>query len=485
MGLFDFLKQKNIPANQNTANSGAYYPAEAKAAAVANDLALAELIYKNYPPWLYSKKKPLIGAGIGASVAAEIARLITIEMKCSCGNNKGVDEIIQKHFMPNIRNEIEKGWALGGLIIKPYYSKVEFRSSENNVIIDATGKLRIKFIYPGDFLIRNYDLSGEILDVSFFTILQKGYDYFVLEERQTFDDTRRELKITNTAYKNSQFPARFKWNNLSQIINLTDVAEWKDILPEITFKGVNGTLVGYYKPAMANNTDIYSFYGACPLVRAAAAIRRADIVYNNLDWEIEKTAARLFADRRLLLGEPEIPPEFGEYFIKLLGAESKNLFEIFSPDIRDRSYLNVFNTHLRQIENIVGLAHGTLSLNETITRTATEIAFSRQRTYATAVDNQKSLEYCVRRLAYAVSVWLAPTARIQDDLELSFDFDDSIVNNPQEQLQGLLALQSAGNIHPAVTNQIYFNKPLEEAMKMWETAQLNEFQSASGTDDIE
>jgi len=235
-----------------------------------NNLALAESIYSNQPPWLAEESPPMKGSGLGALIAAKVARLVTIESKVSIDKSivfdeekrKILDSVLQKYLMENIRVEVEKGWALGGLILKPFYKEAEFELGPNNEIVKITGRLKIDFIYPSQFLINKYDNSGLISEIMFFTTIAQDSKYYTLVEKQGFDEKTSALKITNKLYKTFKKPTKYRWDDLgNDIVPLSTVEKWKNILPEMVFPNVQGTLVGFYKPAVANNVEVNSPYG--------------------------------------------------------------------------------------------------------------------------------------------------------------------------------------------------------------------------------
>ena len=120
-------------------------------------------------------------------------------------------------------------------------------------------------------------------------------------------------------------------------------------------------------------------------------------------------------------------------------------FKEWTPTLREANILNGLDAILKRIEFTCGLAYGTLSNPETVAKTATEIALTKQRTYATIVDSQKALEFTLTSLIQAMDVYatiysLAPAG----SYSLAFDFDDSTVTDRDAQFQRDLRLVQAG-----------------------------------------
>lgn len=445
---------------------------------VIDNFRLAEAIYTDNPPWLRKESPPLISTGVGILIASEIARLITIEAKINVTPSEAVDEnarihvndVLQSYVMPNLRVEVEKGWALGGLIFKPSYKRLDLELNEKQEVVNVSGKLKIEFIYPSQFLINSFDNSGSLNEVTFFYTKQIKNNFYTLVEKHTFDEVNSKTKISNIVYATSHPPTIYSWHDLgNKTVPLSTIPQWAEILPEIVFNDVQALLIGYFKPATANNKNVNSSYGMSPLVRAANALERVDRTFNSLDWELDASMAHLYIDESAIANKNSVSHKLAKIMVKLNGSPDRTLFEKYSPNIRDVSYLNVYNAHLRQCEDIVGLARGTISNAETVERTATEFAMSRQRSYATVVDNQKALENAIRQLVYAMFVMHEPTQIInKENINMLFDFDDSIVSNPQEQVTNMITLVDAGIIPKYRVAMSYFNISEEDAKTMIE-----------------
>jgi A118 family predicted phage portal protein len=117
-----------------------------------------------------------------------------------------------------------------------------------------------------------------------------------------------------------------------------------------------------------------------------------------------------------------------------------------------------------KIEDLVGLARGTISDANVDARTATELKIVKQRSYATISDNQKALERCLRDVIrvmdkYATLYNLAP----EGDYEVSFEWDDSIITDMSEQLTQRLLLMNNGVISREELRQWYFGETEAQA----------------------
>jgi len=469
LGIFDKFIRKKKEGAQELQESASTIKTEISDVQ-ANDLALAEAIYKDCPYWLNATTPAMLSSGFGALIAAEIARLITIESKVTLDSDEELNSVLQRYVMQNIRQIVEIGWALGGAVFKPYFSDAIIQVDANGMVKKLDGKMKIVFMYPSQFKIHKFDRAGEITAISFYTTEYLDYKYYTLQEFQYFDEKTNSLTITNTIYRSNNKPNVYKWDNLgSDMIPLESFYKWSNLLPKIVFSNVKATLIGYYKPAIANNAEITNPCGVSGLSRAKNVLYRIDKISNALDWEMEASLSRLYVDEIALNESPknQVPQNLNRFLVKMLNTtgDGAGMFETFSPKIRDESYINVLNTWLRLLEDTVGLSHGTVSNVDFTTKTATEIATSRQRTYSTILDNQQSLEVALKQLGYAMTVWKNPLT-VVDSISMTFDFDDGTLSNPAEQVSIMLQLQASGNIPKYKVNMTYFNINAEDAQKL-------------------
>ena len=128
-------------------------------------------------------------------------------------------------------------------------------------------------------------------------------------------------------------------------------------------------------------------------------------------------------------------------------GESGKLFDEWSPDFRNEAFQSGLDAMLKKIEYQCGLAYGTISDPAVEAKTATEIKISKQRTYATVTDTQKSLQTALEQLIYAMDVWatlnkLSPVG----SYTTIYDFDDSVIVDKDVQILQDRQAVSAGEL---------------------------------------
>lgn len=420
-------------------------------------------MYLNNASWLSEDVKSL---NLPAFISSELARQIVLEMKWSItgkaadGSTQAEDggdimnpraEYLKTEFdrcIRMLRQKLEQGCAAGGMTVKPY-------PKGGHIYFDWTMDWSL---YPIAF-----DDDGNLADVIFRDSYAEGKTFYTRLERHVVDGDA--VKITQRAFKSATRDA------IGVEIPLTDVPFWADAEPEAVIENTGGQMFGWYRVASANNIDVDSPMGASCFSKAHDTIREADIQYSRLLWEYEGSELAIDVDPTVLRpkkserGGVEMP-KLNKRLFRAVDADKgdRDLYSVFSPAIRDTALINGLNQLLMRIEDQCGLARGTVSDANTEARTATELRIIKQRSYATVADNQKALENCLRDVirvmdVYATTYNLAP----KGEYEVSFDWDDSIITDTEQQMNERMTLLNSGIISKAEFREWYFNETADQA----------------------
>lgn len=362
-------------------------------------------MYENQPSWL-NKKQGIVSASIPSSLAAEVARLITLELQSDV-DDKDVNAIY-KSVVDNIRIPTEYACALGGIVFKPY--------------LDGNDKVSVQHIRADRFYPLTFDGSGNITQCVFIEQIRSNKDIYTrLEVHRLVKST---LTIDNVAYKSTTEGL------LGNRISLDDVSQWAGLAEFTTYANQSKLPVGFFKLPLANNINPDSPLGVSLFSKAVGLIEEADRKYSNINWEYESKQAAIHIATSLLKpnanGDGCIIPEGKERLYRTLeyssGATDKPLLDTFSPDIRATDLYMGYQNQLRMIEFACGLSYGTISDPSTADKTATEVKSSKQRLYATVTDIQKALQKALEDTAEAIAFWLKKPKPI-----VSSVWDDSII----------------------------------------------------------
>lgn len=390
--------------------------------AMQNGIELWEMMYRDTAPWVDNRK--IFSAGIAAAVSAEIARLVTLELKSEVSGSARADYIneVYQGVLSGLREHVEYGCAKGSLVFKPYL---------------AGNKIVVQHCQADSFFPVSFDSNKNILQCAFTEQICRGREIYTRVELHSAGDGK--VVVKNYAYRSRT------GENLGTEIPLESIEQWKDIEPEAVLYGTDKLLIGLFRVPLANTVDMESPLGVSVFSRAVPRIRMADKRYSQIDWEYDSKETAIHLASSLLKYNKDRDkfeyPGGRERLYRTLeyntGAEDRPYLEAFSPEIRDESYYHGFNQLLRRIEFDCCLAYGTLSDAQDVDKTAEEIRSSKQRSYVAVSDTQQALQRALTDLIDGIDYWvsigrLAP----EGEYKASFDWDDSIItDNEKERTQ--------------------------------------------------
>ena len=437
--------------------------------AVQLDIAISDAMVGGIELWsnMYMDKAPWIDGdevkslNVASAVASEMARLVTIEMESNItgvAKQKGqtvdnerstyLDKQYQK-VIDKLRIETEYATAKGGMIFRPY--------------LDKNNDIAVEFVQADEFYPVEFNSSGELIAVIFPEEKIVGDSVFTrLEYHQMLDDN-------TCVVKNDAYIKKEGTDGLGTKTSLESVGEWSQLVDEVLLTGIERPLFAYFKMPLANNLDPKSQLGVSVYAKAVKMIEEVDSQYSKILWEYKGTELAVDVPNDMFLNA-DLPVGKERLFRKLdiddSGA-SKNFYEVFSPTIRDASLFNGLTKFLERVEFNCGLAYGTLSDITETAKTATEIKASKQRSYATIVDIQKSLRIALEQLIVGMD-YLAELYKVtpKGEYDVSFDFDDSIVVDSKEEQAIMLSEVASKLIKPEYYLQKRYGVTLEQAIEM-------------------
>ena len=386
-----------------------------------------------------------------AAISSEFARLITLEMSSVLSGSARADYLNTQYqaFLSGLQCQVEYACAKGGMIFKPYVS-------DGKIIVDC---VQGDCFYPTSF-----NSSGEMTGAVFVQQIIRDGVIFTRLESHSFQPG--SYTVTNRCYRSKNDAS------LGAEIPLTDVPEWGDISPKVSFDGLAHPLFAYFRIPGANNIDPSSPLGVSVYSRALPLIDEAERQFARLLWEFEGGELAVFADETALKHSPDgkvQAPRLYERLIRTLsfGADGENAFHEFSPALRDGSILNGLNAILRRIEFNCNLAYGTLSDVQQTDKTAEEIRASKQRSFAAVASMQQALQAALERLIYAMDVMcgiyhLSPSGKV----ESSFEWDDSLVTDRSAEFSERMQLQTQCSLRPEINVAWYFGCSEVKALEM-------------------
>lgn len=372
-------------------------------------------LYKGKLPWLKAGDRTL---GLPAAIAAEIAKMVTLEMQVNITGDSERAKYLREQFRQvedNMRLIVEYACAGGGIALKPYIDSIE----EKTIAVDIN---TADMFFPLAFNSRK-----EITSACFLERKVDGRNFYTRMEVHEYRDGK--CAVSNKAFVSSNK------DDLGARTILSSIPEWSHLSEEpVIIENVDCVLFSYFKIPFGNTVDPLSPLGVSVYSRAVGLIEDADRQYNRLLWEYEGGELAIDASQDIFPmenGRVVVPQGRERLFrpnnLDPTTTSGDNLIKTFSPALRNENFYFGLNKILMRIEDTIGLARGTIAEQTETAKTATEIKMTKQRTYSTVSDIQSSLQAAIETLITAMDRYttlynLAPAGKY----EVNFYFDDSI-----------------------------------------------------------
>lgn len=396
----------------------------------------------------YSRER-VKNIGLPLAISSEFARLAMTEFSCSL-KDEAADRDFQK-FADNLRNAVEIGCAVGGLVFKPYISN---------------GRIYTDIVKQSDFYpvkYNSYGISAAILPEQ----ITAGNEIYTRLEYHDYNEYDSTHSVCNKCFCSADI------SSLGSECSLKSVPQWAELKENHIFYNVPAPLFSFFKTPFSNSIDFNSPLGISVFSNAIELIKQADEHWERILWEFESSERAIDATEdifRMKDGKPQLPKGrermFRTYDI-MSSADGKPFIETFSPEIRDSSLFNGFNKILQRIEFNCGLAYGTLSDISNVEKTAEEIKTSKQRSYTNICMIQQNLKSALENLAAAYGYFL------NMDCSLTCTFGDSVLEDTEKEFQRRMQMVSAGILSKEQFISWYFGCSVDEAVQYFpQTADL-------------
>lgn len=319
-------------------------------------------------------------------------------------------------------------------------------------------------------LVFGRDAYGNMTDVGTVEKTAQGRFYYTLLERRTVD-TRGYLTIKNRLFQS------YTNNDLGQAVRLDTLPQYAQLPEEYTFSMPVGSigLISLRTPmvnCVDGSADSVSVYAA-----AVGLIHNIDRNEAQLNGEFERGESRVFASTDVLRKKPTketdrifTPPgenyEFTSHLFAGLDGDPDDVgITIFSPALREASFLARKQEYLRNVENVIGLKRGLLSEVEAAERTATEITSSAGEYNLTIIDFQRMWEITVKEAMRVCAVLgqLYNTAGAHEIAEdtVIINWGNGVLYDESKRYQEIKEQVAIGLLQPERLLGWYYNLPCD------------------------
>lgn len=294
------------------------------------------------------------------------------------------------------------------------------------------------------------DPAGEITDVGTMERSSLGNAWYTLLERRRVDE-KGYLTIENRLYRS------FTENTLGNLVPLTEHPLYRELAESYTYEIPIGS-VGLIrlKTPMLNCVDGskegVSVYGA-----AAGLIHAIDQNEYQLSGEFDRGQSRVFVSSDLLdNGKLQ-----DNLFVGLDEEPERLGITLFSPQLREQSFLNRKQEYLRNVESLIGIKRGLLCDANLDQRTATEISASQTDHALTVMDFQNMWQAGLLAVVKLCAVLGGIYGISLKEGDIALDWGNGVLFDEEKRWQDYKDMVSMGLIAPEVALGWRFSLPCE------------------------
>ena len=283
-----------------------------------------------------------------------------------------------------------------------------------------------------------------------------GQHYYTLLERRTVDE-QGYLTIENRLYRSASS------QSLGKQVELTAHPAYAALAETYRYSVPVGSVgLAVLKTPIVNCVD-GSLDGVAVFAPAVGLIRNIDRNEAQMNGEFSRGQSRVFASADLLGKNADGSRELTEDLFVGLDEDPERIgLTVFSPTLREQSYLARKQEYLRNVESIIGLKRGMLSDANTEDRTATEIASSAGDYNLTVIDLQGMWENAVGQAVKICSVLAGLyRMRVPVNLQVSFDWGNGVLYDEDKTWAEYKQMVAAGLLKPEIALGWRFNMPTE------------------------
>ena len=301
--------------------------------------------------------------------------------------------------------------------------------------------------------------TGRITDIGTIEKTTQGRFFYTLMERRSVDAAGR-LTIRNKLYRSDTV------GTLGYPVPLGSLAQYEQLAEEYTFTVPLGGLGLVHMKIPTVNCVDGSADGVSVYAPAAGLIRNIDRNEAQINGEFERGQSKVFASADLMVRDKSGRRSFADdVFVALDEAPEDIGVTIFSPDLREQSFLNRKAEYLRNVESMLGIKRGLLSEVEAQERTAKEVTSSEGDYNLTITSLQdvwgEAVREAVRLCGILGKLYKVPGAHEVEEDAVAIDFGNGVLYDEEKTWANYLDMVARGLLKPEIAVGWRFNMPTE------------------------
>lgn len=303
--------------------------------------------------------------------------------------------------------------------------------------------------------------KGQVTDIGTWERTVQGRYYYTLLERRTVD-ANGFLTIKNVLYRSyteSDLGSQIPLSTLEQYANFQEVYTFREPIGSVGLIPVTIPV----ENCVDGGEDAVSVYAA-----ATGLIHNINRNEAQLNGEFERGKSKIMASADMFKKNKDGARTVADDVFVTLDEDPETMgITIFSPALRETSYLARKQDYLRSVENIIGLKRGLLSEVEAVERTAKEITSSEGDYNLTITDLQKMWESSAREALRVCGIlgrlYQIPGATDIPEDAVVFNWGNGVLFDEEKTRAQMLSEVQAGLLQPERYVGFVYKQPCETA----------------------
>ena len=316
---------------------------------------------------------------------------------------------------------------------------------------DPGENITFTLIPRNNILIFRKNAAGEPEDVGMVERTSLGKYYYTLLERRTLDEEGL-LTIENRLFRSLNV------QTLGGEVPLTSHPAYAELPEKYRYEIPVGLGIVEMKTPMLNCVD-GSSDGVAVFAPAVGLIRNINENEAQLKGEFSRGESRIVVSADLLSGTEGLVDNL---FVGLDEDPEQVGMTIFSPQLRQQSFLERKQEYLRNVESVIGLKRGMLSDANVEERTATEIAASAGDFNLTVMQFQRIWEETIHKvLELCQGLYALYDMGKQEIGSVSVDWGNGVLYDEDKTWENYMNMVQAGLLKPEIALGWRFGIPAE------------------------
>lgn len=316
----------------------------------------------------------------------------------------------------------------------------------------------VSVVRRDNVLVFGRDTGGAVTDCGTIEQTAEGSYYYTLLERRTVGADGR-LTIRNRLYKSDNR------HNIGQPCALDSLPKYALLQDDYTYSVPMGLGMVQMKTPIENivdgSTDGVSVYSA-----AVGLIHNINHNEAQINGEFDRGESRIIASSDLMERDDDGKRHFADHiFVGIDDSPEKVGVTIFSPELREQSFLNRKREYLRNVESIIGIKRGLLSEVEAQERTAKEVTSSEGDYNLTIIDLQEvwtqAVKDTVKLCGILGRLYHVPGATEVPEDDIVIDWGNGVLFDEEKTWADYLDMVSRGMLKPEIALGWKFGMPTE------------------------